>query len=76
MPCGLEELQDVPPKAMILFLVYMHIYIYIYNLFLAVLSHYYCARAFSSYVTRVYSLVVVSGLLIVVTSLAMEHGLF
>ena len=68
---------------MILFLLYIYIYIYIYNLyiyinylFLAGLGHYYCARAFSSYVTRVYSLVVVSGLLIVVASLAMEHGLF
>ena len=28
----------------------MYIYIYIYNLFLAVLGHHYCARAFSSYV--------------------------
>ena len=56
-------------------MIFFLLYTYIYNLFLAVLGHY-CARAFSSYVTRVCSLVVVSGLLIMGDSLVVERGLF
>ena len=51
------------------------LFIYLFNLFLAVLGLHCCARAFSGCGERGLLFVVVHGLLIVVASLVVEHGL-
>ena len=55
--------------------VYFYLVIYFIYLFLAVLGFYCCTRAFPSCGQRGLLFVVVRGLLIVVASLAAEHGL-
>ena len=60
--------------ASLLFL-FIYIFIYLFILFLAVLGLCCCVRAFSSWGERGLLFVAVRGLLIVVASLIVEHGL-
>ena len=60
---------------MLFFFLNKFIYLFIFNLFLAVLGLRCCTQAFSSCGGQGLLFVAVSGLLIVVASLAVEHGL-